>query len=213
MLIGLTGKKQSGKDTAANFLVERGWVKIGFADPLRECLAAMNPILDITRSCVTGKPHYTRYRDAVGVLGYDKAKSSYPEVRRLLQVFGTEVGRDIIGKYLGNPWLQIADIRIQQALIEDKHVVISDVRFPDEAELIHRLGGKVVRVYRDVTYHNEDSHRSESGISDSLVDHTVINNDALGHLRQYILRLADGLLRQCAKEGCLAEHDGEFSNS
>ena len=37
MIIGITGKKRSGKDTISDFLVEKyGFVKYGFADPIKD---------------------------------------------------------------------------------------------------------------------------------------------------------------------------------
>ncbi len=44
-LIGFAGAARSGKDTAASFLVERGWQRKAFADPVRNMLYALNPDL------------------------------------------------------------------------------------------------------------------------------------------------------------------------
>ncbi len=54
-VIGLTGAKRSGKDTVANYLVEHhGFVRLAFADTLKDVLTAMDPILgayDSDNSC------------------------------------------------------------------------------------------------------------------------------------------------------------------
>ena len=37
MIIGISGKKRSGKDTVADFLIqEYGFIKYGFADPIKQ---------------------------------------------------------------------------------------------------------------------------------------------------------------------------------
>ena len=48
LLIGLTGVAQSGKDTAAKVLIKKhGFRRIGFADKVRDCLLALNPLVYI----------------------------------------------------------------------------------------------------------------------------------------------------------------------
>lgn len=193
MIIGFTGKKQSGKDTAASHLVDKGWKRIAFADPMRWCLEALDPIVEL--GMVFGakeddNPHYQyTYNGLVTASGYDTAKETCPEFRRLLQVFGTEVGRNILGEYLGNIWLQIARQRIFGEQLEGNHVVITDVRFDDEAEMIRDLGGLVIEIQRGEADKAKDSHVSEKGVSRHLIDHTIQNNDSIDHLRQWVARL------------------------
>ena len=46
MIVGITGYAQHGKDTAAQVLVtEFGFVRVGFADALKELALAVNPIV------------------------------------------------------------------------------------------------------------------------------------------------------------------------
>ena len=51
-----------------------------------------------------GATERVTYREAIEERGYTEAKAEFPEVRRLLQVFGTEVGRDLFGE---NVWVDI----------------------------------------------------------------------------------------------------------
>ena len=47
MIIGLTGYARSGKDTVASILVEDyGFTRVAFADPIRDLLLKINPILE-----------------------------------------------------------------------------------------------------------------------------------------------------------------------
>ena len=78
MIIGLSGYAGSGKDTVASVLIEQhGFTRLAFADPIREFLLLINPILSDGH----------RVNETVTMIGWDNAKSK-PEVRRLLQDIG-----------------------------------------------------------------------------------------------------------------------------
>lgn len=148
MLIGLTGYAQHGKDTVAAALVEDfGYTRVAFADPLKQLAYEVNP-------WVLGEEEGEQVRLAwlVDELGWEGAKAN-PEVRRVLQVLGT-AARTIIGP---NVWVDAADLKVQQA---PGPVVISDVRFPNEAEYIHRYSGQLWRIQRV----NEDGTAFDNGV-------------------------------------------------
>ena len=131
MIIGLSGYAQSGKDTVAEMLcLNYGFKRISFALPMRDAIYTLNPLIDGT----------TRITDVIDEYGWDAAKAN-PEVRRLLQVFGTEVGRKIFGETF---WIDQAFKRAE----EYERVVFSDVRFPNEATAIQAKGGDVWRINR-----------------------------------------------------------------
>ena len=108
-----------------------------------------------------------KYKNLVDTYGLDKAKESYPEIRRLLQVFGTEVGRSMFGE---NFWV---DLTLNN--IKEKHAVISDVRFKNEADAIKKAGGQVWRINRHGVGPVTD-HSSEIDLDDYNFDH-IIDND------------------------------------
>ena len=70
--------------------------------------------------------------------GWDEAKKT-EEVRRLLQIFGTEIGRSLLGE---NIWVELATRNLESS----KNYVFTDVRFPNEADKIKNLGGLIWRV-------------------------------------------------------------------
>jgi dephospho-CoA kinase len=112
MIIGLSGYAQSGKDTVAELLcLNYGYKRISFADPMRDAIYTLNPYVE----------GGNRVADLVDEYGWDVAKAN-PEVRRLLQVFGTEVGRKQFGE---NFWVQQAFDKL-----ESTKIVFADVRFP-----------------------------------------------------------------------------------
>jgi hypothetical protein len=161
-VIGLMGYAQVGKDTLAGQLVERhGFTRIAFADTLRECLYALNPMIPLDNDWV-------RLSWLIAAVGWDRAKVEYPEVRALLQRLGTEVGRDILGN----------DIWVETALKKIKpggKYVITDMRFPNELAAVTKLGGKTVRILRE-GYGPVNDHWSETALDGFTSDVTIWNS-------------------------------------
>lgn len=163
MIIGLSGYAQTGKDTVAQHLVEKyGFVRIAFADAIREALYKLNPIL----SDYPGLPGI-RLAWAVDHSGWESVKQDSKECRRMLQRFGTEVGRDLWGSDF---WVNIAMAKTNGI----GNVVITDVRFPNEYDAIVNGGGKVWRVEKPgVSAVN--AHASETALDGHTFDHTIVN--------------------------------------
>ena len=90
MIIGLSGYAQTGKDTIAEHLVEHyGFTRIAFADPIRQALYALDPII----------PDYPiipgiRLSWLLDRSDWEEVKRESPEIRRMLQRLGTEVARN-----------------------------------------------------------------------------------------------------------------------
>lgn len=167
MLIGLHGKKRSGKDTAADYLVKTyGFEKIAFADGVRECLYALNPIVD----CYQGA---RRYRDVIDKFGYEHSKDVFPDIRRLLQRMGTEVGRELIDDDL---WVNLLFAKLNN----QTNYIVSDVRFENEAKRILEYNGVVIHIQRDTGY--VDPHISEQTLPESLITQQIENNNTIEEL-------------------------------
>jgi hypothetical protein len=175
MIIGLSGYAQSGKDSTAELLcLNYGYRRIAFADTMREALLTLNPKLD----------SITHVSDLVSDYGWDMAKKN-PEVRRLLQVLGTDVGRKMFGE---NFWI---DIALSGLKPEDK-VVVSDVRFPNEGNAIKALSGSLWRINR----HNHSAvngHASEHAMDNYMFSHVVYNDGTLDDLSDEVFMLAKEL--------------------
>ena len=166
MIIGLSGYARSGKDEVAKILVEEyGYTRAAFADKIREFLYETNPQIG-----------GNRLQHLIDTYGWEVAKSQ-PEVRHLLQSIG--VGAR---KLLGD------DIWIYQVL-KDLHpsdkVVISDVRFINEAECIGARGGQLWRIKR-TGVEAVNSHVSEHDMDGYQVDKILKNEGTLEELQTMV---------------------------
>lgn len=183
-VVGIGGKLASGKDAIADRLVSvHGWVKLGMSDALAEALYTLDPLIPVPRTFLgipLGHKH-VRYRPHVTRLGYVEAKTN-PEVRRLLQVLGTEVGRNMIDP---DVWTNIM-VRKVKSLLESgvPGVVVTGVRFDNEIEAIsEELGGSLWWVIRPSLEAGSNSgHASENSVSASDFDRTIWNDSTLRDL-------------------------------
>ncbi|MFF7254823.1 deoxynucleotide monophosphate kinase family protein [Streptomyces microflavus] len=178
-LIGFAGAARSGKDTAAQALADTGWTCRAFADKVRDILYATNLLLD--------EPSYSRgfttLKYEVDQYGWEAAKEMYPELRRYLQRLGTEGGREILGE---NVWVD--------ALFRDRDTwgptVITDVRFPNEADAIRARGGLVIAIQRPGQEQIPDAeHVSETALRGYLFDDVILNDGPVTQLHDRVMQL------------------------
>lgn len=163
-LVGVTGRKRAGKDTFAKRLVDQhGFIRMAFADNVRKVALAIDPL--VAEVTYAGKyVTHARLSTMVDALGWEKAKE-ITEVRRILQRIGTEGIRSLDDGF----WIrQVLDN------LPDGPVVITDVRFPNEADAIKKAGGVVIRVNRP-GLDESDQHTSESAMDGYLHDWSVAN--------------------------------------
>lgn len=165
-LIGITGYKRSGKDTAAEVMAAiLGFQRIAFAGPLKDAVRAIlraQGLDDATiEECINGD-----LKEAP--CPYLQHKSP----RYAMQTLGTEWGRELLGGYI---WVKAA---LNRASNSDVGTIITDVRFPNEADAVRVAGGVMVRVSRPETEPDmgDTLHPSEAGIASIEADY-VIRND------------------------------------
>jgi hypothetical protein len=178
-LIGLIGYARTGKDTfAAELVAAYGYRRVAFADPLRAAAYALNPIV---RSHWDGP---IRLAEVVDEIGWERAKDEYPEVRRTLQHIGQGM-RDTVDEDL---WLNVAMDKVDGY---GGPVVITDVRYRNEADAIRDRGGVLVRVIRPGA-RPANAHESETALDRMDTDEVVRNVAGLEELREkaHFLHLA-----------------------
>ncbi len=150
VLIGLIGKKSSGKTTSSEFLCKKfDYVEYALADPLKQiCI-----ILGAPRWSVYGSQEdKERIVPELGVSG-----------RQMMQQIGTELFREQLSSvlpdldlgYSGRIWIRLLEHKIKST----PNLVVPDIRFMDEAETIIRNGGILIRIKRDGL--GDDKHSSE----------------------------------------------------
>jgi hypothetical protein len=184
-IIGVLGKKRAGKDTFARRLVEaHGYTRLAFADALRDAALALDPI--IPAAYRDGEPlreyGWHRLSDEVEAFGWEDAKA-HPEVRRTLQNYGVAI-RDLDPDF----WVRVV---MDQARDIDGPVVITDVRFPNEAEAVERASmrdvadiGRTVRVARPGII-SDDTHISETALDSWTPDMTIPNAGTVEDLHRH----------------------------
>lgn len=170
MLIGLSGYARTGKDTAAEYLVDNfGFTRLSFADPMRKALLMLDPMV----SCEGTLMPLTVAHE---IHGWEELKSVAPEVRGLLQRLGTEVGRNMFGK---NFWV---DQAMKEARQYEK-VVFTDVRFINEADTIINHGGKVIRIERP-GFGPINNHISETNMDGYSFSEVISNSGTPEEFKQ-----------------------------
>lgn len=163
-LIGLTGFAGAGKDSV-RLILERdhNYHGLAFADPMRLMLFEL-----LTSAGISANHMHAR----------DLKEQPIPELgvsyRHMAQTLGTEWGRNLHPDF----WIRIAAAYVADCA---KHngtagmpIVISDVRFANEAAWIKQQGGQIWRVDRP-NLPPVRSHQSEREI-DTLVHNQWVSN-------------------------------------
>jgi len=141
MIIGFVGLIGSGKDTAADFLVNsHGFRRDSFANTLKDAVAN---VFGWDRTLLEGRTKQAReWREQLDIWWSERLNMPLLTPRWVLQHWGTEVCRQ---GFHDDIW--IASLENKLRTTKD-NIVISDVRFPNEIKAIHNAGGIVVRIKR-----------------------------------------------------------------
>jgi hypothetical protein len=157
MLIGLIGKKQSGKDTFADFFcqLDARFKKDAFANPLKQ-------ICQIVYGLDLNYFHDNRLKE-------EKIEEWNQTPREMMQKIGTDLFRQHFDPDI---WIKIASRRFKKC----KNLIITDVRFANEAEAILQNGGVLIQIVRDSNLQH-DSHISENMELNPEKIYSIIEND------------------------------------
>jgi hypothetical protein len=210
MIIGFVGFIGSGKDTAADYLVNfHGFRRDSFANTLKDAVAA---VFGWDRVLLEGRTKEAReWREQRDEWWSNRlGKDITP--RHILQYWGTEVCRQ---GFHDDIWIASLENKMRKT---GDDIVISDVRFPNEIKAIKQAGGKVVRVargpdpewYQDAWNVNQGPtnmswaiskmnmerrkiHASETAWIGKGIDHEVDNNGTIDQLFEQIRNLVSNL--------------------
>jgi hypothetical protein len=132
--------------------------------------------------------HYrvtVRLSSLVADVGWEYAKDTFPEVRRVLQHVGQSIReRD------PDFWVDVATDKISVADTWNLPVVVTDCRYPNEAEALKARGFLLARIVRPGNEGTRD-HESETALDEFPADVTLINGGTLFDLETQ----ADTLVR------------------
>lgn len=175
MIIGITGKKGSGKSSAAAWLVDQDYRVMSFAEPLKAMVRLLMKRVGISTVDIE---HYEQNKETYIV----EIGCSY---RVLCQSLGTQWGREV------NKSLWLICARHALKFNHGSHVVFDDVRFDNEADFIRDQGGLIIHLMRPSSV--VDDHESERGVKFVEGDALVINEGSLDQLLGRIGVVVDAL--------------------
>lgn len=208
MLLGIHGKRRSGKNTAAEILEE--WCgdqytvrSQGLADDLKKSgLASLGSF-----------KHFFKEDDDVPMAKWMELANQLKETGEITinipgigkwtitglefwQLYGTEGHRDIFDPdFWVNNLLPRNEIQLYKKWGQPdgktltKLMMVTDVRFPNEAERIKELGGFVLKIRRpeaDIAV----KHLSEKPLPNELVDEVIPNDESLEEFENKIRHFA-----------------------
>lgn len=213
-IIGLTGKKGSGKDTVADYLVKHhGFVKLSFAAPLKEICSIL---FGFTESQMNDHTLKETVDSRWGV-----------SPRQVLQFVGTSLFRNgmekLIPEMKDNFWIEIMKRKIEETVKTVRYrskyendnayvvpyypekIVITDIRFDNEAKLVYEYNNsdpeisfgnrfrsaksEIWNISRRVSLDNTSNHITEFGISEKLITRKIDNNGTLEDLHKQLEEL------------------------
>lgn len=154
------------------------------------------------------------YEDLSYIYNKSNVELIKPTPRLLMQLLGTECGRNILHpnvwvnatmvdyKCIGN----IPDSNAKHIQIDETHSkydnynnevypnwIITDTRFPNEADAVKSRGGINIRLQRNNDLDNNDTHISETALDFYKFDYVVDNN---GTIEDLIIKVKEILIKE-----------------
>ena len=184
MIVGFAGLARSGKDTAAGLLMEHGFRKYALATPLKK---ACREVFGLSDDQIHGAA-----KDVV-----DPRYGVAP--RHIFQLLGTDCVRGIA------PDAFVDRFSEWYGANAPGRVVVPDVRFPNEVDAIHALGGKVYRIRRGPDVADTLNHASERP-SELDVDGVIRNDGTMEYLRAVLFSVVPVKSRVADRDASLNGH-------
>lgn len=175
MIIGVIGNKFNGKDSVGDILVRcLGYEKNSFANPLKE-----------------GCRHIFGFNDEQLYGDEKETEDAYWGItpRQALQFTGTELFRNCMSNLISDVGHDFWIKRLEKELVNNKKIVVCDVRFQNELDMIKKNNGIIIKVERDGIEKNEFSTHDSENIDNLKYDHLIKNNGTLEELEQKVLDL------------------------
>lgn len=203
MIVAFGGVSGSGKDTAAKFLLQRGFKKVSFAQTIKKITAEFfqipidhvekfkdRPFVSPLELSSVFIPHLQEIlitelgvgEKECNTIALFHLNKDFFSLREFMQWIGTDVGRKLFKE----------DIWVEATL---RHVpelaVFTDVRFPNELEALKSIGATTIYVERGGHTQLAPEHISERALSAKDFDRTLLNNGTIHQLGRDLLSVLD----------------------
>ena len=194
-IVGLTGAAGAGKDTAAGYALawcERNGIeaeRVAFADPLKVSAARALGFEGTAQECVALCNELKQPNVEIHVI--DRASKEREEEllcegkiggRKYLQLYGTEAHRDVFGE---NFWVEVTERRLAEMAGAVDVVFLTDPRFENEAQMIHKHEGEIWEIVRP-GLEKVEAHASEEGLPDGAIEFQLVNAGDLVDLQNLV---------------------------
>lgn len=174
MIISLSGKRGSGKNTVAELIQQQqsGWQIVAFADKLKSIASQLTGV-DL-------EDMYTQYGKKIFLQEWGMT------VGEILQKLGTDAIRNNLHT---DAWI-LATLANYKPSIDN--IIICDMRFPNEAQAIKDRGGFLIRIEGDPLKQQgdgtrDDNHPSETALDDyEGFDAHIKNDGTLEQLKEQV---------------------------
>lgn len=175
------GKRGTGKSTASQALVDRGFVDLKFADPLKNMLRAMYATCGVDSDTIERK-----IEGDLKEVPCEWLRGETP--RYAMQTLGTE-WREMIATDL---WSEMFVRRVERGEFGDK-IVCSDFRFPGHEEAaLEKLNAYTYRIERPGGPEDEAGrHASETGVDKLKVRGVLHNTGTIEDIRNLVEGLVE----------------------
>ena len=187
-IIGLAGRKESGKTELAKICQKYGYEIFSFATPLKKMIANLlgitidevNALKKANKKYVLKEMDFLFLNNETGIsidVFREKCKDKeFNNTRELMQYIGTNIIREY------NPNWHVDKTKEHILSSNFKNIIIDDVRFPNERNMIESLGGSCWFIVRP-KFDNISNHISETALKWQEFDNVIINNTSLEYLK------------------------------
>lgn len=185
MLVGIAGRKCSGKSTVSDLLVANGFRRQSMATPLKEFLSYifnwdLHSLTDQTLKeerlpnvVEWGERQCRQFSELCNVPIPFFGVQHFATRREAMQYVGTDLARNTVDQdFWVNQFFQRYD---------GGNVVCDDIRFPNELRAFRERDAKCVFIMRPF-YWNYSNHSSESSLNWTQFDYVIVNRHSLRYL-------------------------------
>lgn len=160
-IIGITGPAGAGKNTLGDIFEEhlhmqdKTCIQLSLAAPLKRAGTSMFGWIDLDR---------------------DQKEAEHKDYGFSPRSYWQDLGKWMRDTYGADIFVRI--LRDTVAMFDDSDfVIVTDVRYDNEADWIKKQGGCVIKIDRDVEKVRD--HESENGVSMSFIDGGLSNNSTI----------------------------------